>query len=158
MAGVTVKLTSGGTVKGMLFCIDPVTNAMVVKHEDNRFTLVNPLSISSVEGDTSTPMPNLVAMGVSISNMEKKEDLALAAAEKNLESINNDVSPLEQNLYDKLSSIFAKTRWEGNSIVILENIIIDPPYHQAVIQGGDNSQLSFVQKVLAGERKKLGMD
>ena len=159
MAGsVVVTLVTGEKVEGTLFCVDPVTKALVVEHEGPRYTLVNAAHISSVDGDLSVPSPNTSAMGVSTSNLEKREDVALRQAERKLTNINNNVTPTEQQLFDRMARVLGSTTWSGNVIVVLDNIIIEPPYAVAVINGGDNSQLAFVQKLLTGERKKLGLE
>lgn len=161
MAGaVVVTLVTGEKVEGTLFCVDPVTKALVVEHEGSRYTLVNAAHISSLDGDLSVPTPNTAAMGVSTSNLEKREDVALRQAERKLTNINNNVTPTEQQLFDRMARVLGSTTWSGgNVIVVLDNIIIEPPYAVAVINGGgDNSQLAFVQKLLTGERKKLGLE
>jgi len=159
MAGsVVVTLVTGEKVEGTLFCVDPVTKALVVEHEGPRYTLVNAAHISSVDGDLSAPSPNTAAMGASTSNLEKREDVALRQAERKLTNINNNVTPTEQQLFDRMARVLGSTTWSGNVIVVLDNIIIEPPYAVAVINGGDNSQLAFVQKLLTGERKKLGLE
>lgn len=154
---VSVKLVGGAQIEGKLLCVDPVSKALVIDRGEGNYTLVNGPHVSEIDGDFTIPAPNVAAMGVSVSNMEKREDAALMAAEKNLGSINKDVSPIHQNLFDKLSFQLPCT-WSGTQMVILENIIIDPPYDKAIIHGGTNNQLAYVQKVLAGERRKLGME
>lgn len=159
MAGqVTVTLNSGEQVAGFLFAVDPVTKALLVQHEDGRFTMVNAQHVSGVEGDSTVPSPDVAALGISLGGMEKREAAALAAAEKSLDSINLNVSPMQQNLFEKVASVFSATKWVGNQIVILDNVVVDPPYREAKIAGGGaNTQLAFVQKVLQGAREKLGM-
>jgi len=154
---VVVTLVGGSTIEGTLFCVDPVTKSVVVQHEDGRLTVVNHLHMSKVEGDLTPPTPDIASMGLSVSNMEKREELAMRTAEKNLDSINKNVSPMVQTLFERVAWTFSDTKWVGNQIVILSNIIVDQPYKEARVQdGGANTQLEFVQKILQGARDKLG--
>lgn len=158
MASITVRTHSGEVHQGVLFCVDPVTKAIVLEKEAGVYTLINPAQIAKIDEELVAPRPNIASMGLNVSTLEKKEEQALMAAEKNLDSINKDVSPQVQNLYDRMALIFP-TKWEGNTMVILDNVNIDPPnYDKAVLTtGSDSSQLEFVAKMLAGVRSKLSM-
>lgn len=155
---ITVRLHSGETHEGTLFCVDPVTKALVLEMAEGVYTMINPSQIAKIDEELTVPTPNIAAMGLNLSSLHKKEENALIMAEKNLDSINKNVTPIVQHLFDKLAHIFSNCRWEGNTMIILDNIVIDAPYDRAILAtGNDNSQIDFVKKVLTGERKKLSM-
>lgn len=59
--------------------------------------------------------------------MAKKEQLALESAKKNIRAINNNVSKEIQAVFDKLSMMY-QCEWKDNSIIIMEQFVINPPY------------------------------
>jgi hypothetical protein len=63
-----------------------------------------------------------------LQTIEQQESNALRQSEKALEALNASVKGEIQALYDRLSSLYSLCRWVGNSIEILEEYIIDPPY------------------------------
>lgn len=72
-------------------------------------------------------------------------------AQKHLASLNLNVSGKIQALYDKFSLMYP-CRWESNSIIVLEEYSIDPPYDQVKIlennEGKGKSIDMFVKKVI----------
>lgn len=71
-----------------------------------------------------------------LDDIKKLESQALEKAEKSLEAINLSVSGDIQSLYDRISLLFPICRWKGNSIEVLEEYLIEPPYTNVVIVPG----------------------
>lgn len=158
---ITVKilLKTKETLEGQCFCIDPVTDAVVLKIED-KYVLVNAASIEDIEGDLSkvkTPVPKDIGMQVvPLEKWGKKEHEAMVHAETEIESVNFDVTPEAQSLFDRLRNIFP-CKWRGQDMLIFENIRISPPYTAPKAIGGNDDGIDRIAKVLEGERRKLGL-
>ena len=85
----------------------------------------------------------------SIANIEKKELAALKAAEKAIAAINNSVDSDVQNLFDRLNIIYPCS-WEQNSIVILDEYVVEAPYNAVSVKPGkDGSGLERVKKIVS---------
>ena len=146
-------------MEGKLFCLDPDTGSLVVDQGEGRYVLLNPSKVSKVEGEGVgvMPLPDVAALGVGIGNMDKREQQAINAAEKQLDALNSNVSPLQQTLFDKIASIFP-TKWSGNTIVILDSITLDAPYSLCVCADNSNTTIQYVQQMVNRERARLGME
>lgn len=89
-----------------------------------------------------------VLLFCSIASIEKREQTALKAAEKAIAGINNKVDNEVQSLFDKLSMIYP-CAWQDNSIVVLDEYVIDPPYTTIVVKPGrDGSGLERLSKIV----------
>jgi hypothetical protein len=156
---VVVTTTQGAVIEGKLFCCDPDTGALVLDQGEGRYVLLNPSKVSKVEGEGAgvMPLPDVAALGVGIGNMEKREQQAINAAEKQIEALNSNVTPLQQTLFDKIASILP-TKWSGNTIVILDSITLDAPYNLCVCADNSNTNIQYVQQVVNRERARLGME
>lgn len=58
--------------------------------------------------------------------------MAIKQAEKNISSLNKNVNSDIQILYERMSFMYP-CRWEGNSIVVLDEYIIHPPYDKVEV-------------------------
>ena len=159
MEKVKVMLSTNETLEGSVFCVDPVTKALVLKIE-NRYVVVNADAIVDIEGELSklkAPIPKDIGMQViPINKWNKKEMEALAHAEGEIESVNFNVTPEAQSLFDRLRNIFP-CKWRGQDMLIFENIKISPPYDVPKSIGGNDDGIERIAKVLEGERRKLGL-
>lgn len=70
-----------------------------------------------------------------VEDLEAREQAALKQIEKNMENMNLNVSSDIQSIFDRFSSIYP-TKWKQNSIVILDEYIIDPPYETVTLAPG----------------------
>lgn len=62
-----------------------------------------------------------------------------------------------QDIFDALARTLP-CRWDGKTIVVMDEVHIAPPYNDCVgIQGGDPRAVERVSKVLAMEKSKLGL-
>mmetsp|Transcript_24479 Transcript_24479/g.40820 ORF Transcript_24479/g.40820 Transcript_24479/m.40820 type:complete len:157 (+) Transcript_24479:170-640(+) len=156
---MSIKLhsKSGKVYEGEIYAIDPVTKSVALK-TDGSYIVMNPSEIAQIKGDiTSLREPQLAELGISIHNIEKKEAAALKQAEKNIDSLNSNVSNDVQTLYDKISIIYPCS-WRNVSIVVLDEYVIEPPYEEVkVLEGCDGTGIDRVKKILEGERKKLNL-
>ncbi|KAJ1430394.1 hypothetical protein B484DRAFT_448940 [Ochromonadaceae sp. CCMP2298] len=154
---IKVTLKTGRTVEGELFAVDPVTKSVALK-SDGAYIVLNPSEISQIKGDLAAqPAPPLAALGLSLKNFEKKEADAQKQTETRIHSLNPDVSPEVQTLYDRLSILYP-CAWDGTRIVLLGEYAISAPYEKVTVLKGDGGVgLERLEKILEGERKKLNL-
>ncbi len=82
--------------------------------------------------------------------MESREQAALRQIEKSLENVNLEVSSDIQSIFDRFSSIYP-TKWaKNNSIEILEEYIIEPPYDTVkVLHGKEGKALARLASMVS---------
>jgi hypothetical protein len=86
---------------------------------------------------------------LSIQNVQQQEDAALRSAEKSLDSINLNVKPEIQALYDRICSIYS-SRWRNDSIEILDEYLIEPPYDTVkIISNKEGSGIDRIKKMVS---------
>ena len=62
-----------------------------------------------------------------------------------------------QDIFDALARTLP-CRWQDRNIVVMDEVVIAAPYKQcAGVDSGDPRAVERVQKVLANEKKKLGL-
>ncbi|RYG67776.1 hypothetical protein EON64_06715 [archaeon] len=60
------------------------------------------------------------------------------------------VAPEIQQLFDKISSIFTECRWHENTMVVLEEYVILPPYGDVlVLPGKEGGGLARIQMIVS---------
>lgn len=150
-----LKLAPGGdTVRGLVYCTDEISNSIVLKKSlvhttlSAEITVINAASVmerKSIDvntlGDSSEeeelrqlagvgsldelklPLPN-----VSKKALEEKERRAIRLAEESFSHINQRASPEGQLIFDKLLKACNEVVWKGESILVLKEIRVDPPY------------------------------
>jgi len=105
----TVKSVDGGT-----------TNGKTESEEGLASELVGEVSL---EGLKSFALPN-----VSRKALEEREKRAIKLAEESFSHINQRASPEGQKIFDKLLKACYEVEWKGESILVLKEIRVDPPY------------------------------
>lgn len=83
-------------------------------------------------------------------NLEKlqvRERNAVRAMEESIAKIGVGVSERAQTIFDALAKTLP-CRWEGEAIVIMEEVRISPPYKLENIVGSSTASLQHVRKVL----------
>jgi len=159
---LSITTSAGEVISGELHCLDPITRAIVVKDSSGAYTLINAGAITKIVGDLDkASVPNPRKLGISLqlddNKIRDREMKAMVAAEMELDSLNFEVDPQIQQLFDRLRNIFP-CRWRGLEIVLFDSLSIAPPYDVVKVRnGGNDDGMERVKKVLAGERKKLGL-
>ncbi len=81
--------------------------------------------------------------------MEKKEEAAWRLAESRLAALNTGVADDIQLLFDKLSFIFP-CKWKGTNIIVLDEYVIEAPYHVVkLLPGANESGMARVVKIVS---------
>lgn len=154
---------SNEKLTGLVYCTDDISNTIVLKKSVNYTTLSSDiwvLNANSVldkkviveeapaasvakdngNGNGSASAEETVELAMSLKNVsrdliEKKEKRAIMLAEDSFKHINQKASPEGQVVFDRLLKACNEVVWSGESILVLNQIVVDPPY------GKDNCQL-----------------
>eukprot|EP00127_Corallochytrium_limacisporum_P001033 Clim_evm32s34 gene=Clim_evmTU32s34 len=163
-ATVSIVLQSGATVKG---------EVQAVSKKQGALTLVSP----APSGNTARRAVNVIAVPfIKDITMEKaadpaskaplvmpdlnlvknRERLALEQARSVEQRVGKGVSTEGQKIFNALYKTLP-TRWAGDNIVVMDEIVVQAPYkpENAVSPRNDAAALSRVRKILEHERKRL---
>ncbi|KAL8695070.1 MAG: hypothetical protein Q9224_003453 [Gallowayella concinna] len=164
-------LTSQPTMEGTLFTACPLTNLVAIAVPTSP---ANPpthhiLPISSIQNFTlisappgpgsfaSPPNTTPALSSVPIAALRARADAAVARLKEAASRKNKTVGKEAQDLFDGLCRTLP-TRWDGNNIVVNENVIISPPYRGEDCKAGNGvpaQALNRVRKVVDNERKRF---
>jgi len=146
---------NGEVVKGLVYCTDEISNSIVIKKSleyttlASEYRIINASSVKTKkiiaaeapkskvdeEGkpilgndgsdvmEVFLPLPN-----VSKKNIEEREKRALYLAQEGMKHINQKATPEGQQVFDRLLKACNEVKWAGESIIVLGNIKVDPPY------------------------------
>ncbi len=100
---------------------------------------ISPVSVSSITKTKANALKSLT-----LANMTKGKDVSLEA----------------QDIFDAIFKTIQHTRWADKSIIVLDEVRIDPPYTVESCKAKDsNSQaLDLVKKIVDGARKKIDQE
>lgn len=153
---IKVTTVHGKVYEGELFAIDPVTKSLSIKNAAGTYTVINSHHVSQVTGSlTEGKAADFTKLGVhGVEDLENREQAALRQIEKNMENVNLSVSSDIQLIFDRFCTIYP-TKWKQNSIVILEEYIIEPPYETVkVLPGKEGTALSRLSSTLQNAKRK----
>uniref|UniRef100_A0A7R9U9J2 AD domain-containing protein n=1 Tax=Pinguiococcus pyrenoidosus TaxID=172671 RepID=A0A7R9U9J2_9STRA len=160
---VSVALGDSETIQGEVFSVDALSGTLILRrpaHENTNtshyVSLVNMARISSVEVLEEGSGELREVSAPSEKDLERKEVKAREAAEKAFRSINFSVSPAGQQMFDMLSKTLP-CEWDGESIVVMQQARVNPPYSQrSVVQmEGDQIAMERICRMVADFSKKL---
>lgn len=109
-----------------------------------------------VEQESEDNALNVPLSAVSRKSLEEREKRAIMLAEESFGHINEKASPQGQAVFDRLVKACNQVVWKGESILVLNQVRVDPPYGrnncQLVATTGnlDKGSLERVQKIVAG--------
>lgn len=81
-----------------------------------------PLTAEEFEG-LAVPLPTVTRRA-----LEDRERRALRLAEESLAHVNRSVGPVGQAVFDRLLKACNEVAWRGKSVLVLNQIRVDPPY------------------------------
>lgn len=138
------------TVCGLVYCTDPVSNSIVLKKSLNYTTLASEIRVVNAScvkskkviaaqapknrsGDDKNgggevqeiamPLPNVTKKSI-----DEREKRAVMLAKESFKHINQKATPEGQAVFDRLLKACNEVKWNGESIIVLNNIKVDPPY------------------------------
>ncbi|OZJ06725.1 hypothetical protein BZG36_00388 [Bifiguratus adelaidae] len=164
LVGMGVKATTaiGEEVSGTVFTYDTTTNCLSRAFPGSSKSTFKILKISHLKDFALTPVdPNTPSIvpeikHISLDRVRAREAAAVKEAQQRLARIGEGVTTEAQDIFDALSKTLP-CRWAKDSIVVLDEVIISPPYDVANCKANASSSASLarVKKVLEGEKKRL---
>ncbi|KAJ2848706.1 hypothetical protein IWW36_003130 [Coemansia brasiliensis] len=162
---IEVQLVDGSRAEGVLFAYDVYSGvaALLVPQSgdlpaETKHTvrLVKASNIRNVEvkGKGETKLPSVQEVKQEV--VEARKARALAQAKERAARIGVGVSSHAQAVFEALSKTLP-CRWDKKRIVVLDEIVIDPPYTVESCRelSSASFSLSRVKKVLQGELSRL---
>eukprot|EP00571_Detonula_confervacea_P015053 CAMPEP_0172309312 /NCGR_PEP_ID=MMETSP1058-20130122/9641_1 /TAXON_ID=83371 /ORGANISM="Detonula confervacea, Strain CCMP 353" /LENGTH=212 /DNA_ID=CAMNT_0013021909 /DNA_START=145 /DNA_END=783 /DNA_ORIENTATION=- len=158
---------TGTTIRGLIYTTDEISNSIVLKKSlvhttlSSEITVINAGSVMESKAldvskkdigeesarelagvsnldELKVPLPS-----VSRKALEEREKRAIRLAEESFSHINQKASPEGQKIFDKLLKACNEVVWKGESILVLKEIRVDPPYTadncSLIINNGANS-------------------
>lgn len=171
-------------VRGLVYCTDNISNTIVLKKSlkyttlSSEIRIINAasvikkkviLAVAPKEFDSSTsdnieknsteeaeelmlPLPN-----VSRKALDERERRAIKLAMENMAHVNQKASSEGQAVFDRLLKACNEVVWHGESILVLNQIRVDPPYSSndcKLLQTGglNEGSLERVKKIVEAGR------
>jgi len=153
---------------GTVYCTDETSQIVVLQKALTHTTLtfeVRMVQISSIKKEklVSSSAENSNNSDATLSKplqvvqkktLEDREKRALARAEESFRHINQNATPEGQTIFDRLLKACNEVVWEGESILVLQVIRVDPPYgpdNCKIISGGAGAggSLDRIKKIVA---------
>ena len=151
------KLQNADSVRGTIYCVDPVSETIVVVEESSNS--IHLLSLSSVRESTEIEKapndeePSKKEIEHSKKVLVEREKRALKLARESLKHLNPKATPRGQMIFDRLLKACNEVVWKDESIIVLQTIKVDPPYEQdncvLLKAGTGQGSLDRVQKIVA---------
>mmetsp|Transcript_12845 Transcript_12845/g.24113 ORF Transcript_12845/g.24113 Transcript_12845/m.24113 type:complete len:195 (+) Transcript_12845:474-1058(+) len=134
-------------VQGLVYCTDEISNSIVLKKSLNYTTLASEIRVinascvktkkiiaarapdSRTDGVTGEVQEVAIALpNVTKKSIEEREKRAIMLAQESLKHINQKASTEGQIVFERLLKACNEVKWNGESIIVLNNIRVDPPY------------------------------
>ncbi|BGP45055.1 hypothetical protein JCM10450v2_000872 [Rhodotorula kratochvilovae] len=120
-------------------------------------SLLSVTALSSVP-DAALPSPSMPLSFAHLPSTPTELSSAVARAQAARARVGQGVSADAQALFDALARTLP-VRWAGQSIVVLEEVVVEAPYGVANVKGakGSAERVERVKKMLEGIRTRLGL-
>mmetsp|Transcript_4553 Transcript_4553/g.9447 ORF Transcript_4553/g.9447 Transcript_4553/m.9447 type:complete len:194 (+) Transcript_4553:128-709(+) len=125
---------------GTIYCTDEVSNTIVLKKSLVHTTLTSEITvinaavvtdrriITAAAAEDEKEGEKTVLPNVSRRMVEERERRAIKLMEESFSHVNQQASPEGQKIFDKLLKACNEVSWRGESIIVLGEIRVDPPY------------------------------
>jgi len=131
---------------GLVYCTDDMSNTIVLRKSVNYTTLSSDIwvlnansvlekkiVVKEAPSESSKGNDEKVELAMPLQNVskdliEKREKRAIMLAEDSFKHINQKASAQGQTTFDKLLKACNEVVWRGESILVLNQIQVDPPY------------------------------
>mmetsp|Transcript_12836 Transcript_12836/g.30482 ORF Transcript_12836/g.30482 Transcript_12836/m.30482 type:complete len:178 (+) Transcript_12836:73-606(+) len=149
-------LQSGDKVSGEVYCTDPVAGLVVlVERGDIKMITAETIQESKLLHKATTESLKSGNMMHSKKVLDEREKRGIRLAQESLRHLNPKASPRGQAVFDRLLKACNEVVWKAESVIVLNQIQVDPPYAQEnckLLQPGSaqaGGSLERVQKIVA---------
>jgi len=152
-------LKNGQSVKGEVYCTDPVADLVILQDSQNDIRMISVSSIDAASREEAneemTIEHNKVEAVHAKKAMEEREKRAIRMAQESLKHLNPKADPKGQLVFDCLLKACNEVVWKNESILVLDSIKVDPPYTQEDCKllkpsaSGQQGSLDRVQKIVS---------
>jgi hypothetical protein len=161
---VSGTTATGDAFAGEVFTYDEGTKLAVLRAEGeiintHHVYVLNTAGCMNVRSNAPATKPTFDALPVvDKARSERREEVNVKAAQASAANIGVGVTQEAQDIFDALARTLPCS-WEGQVIKVMDEVTIAPPYAKcAGVPGGDARAVERVQKVLANEKAKLGLN
>jgi len=153
------KLKNGQFLKGEVYCTDPVSDLVVVQDSEKSIQMVSVSMIDTATRDETNEDTTIEQSTMEVVHakkaLEEREKRAIRMAQESLKHLNPKAEPKGQLVFDRLLKACNEVVWKNKSIIVLDEIKVDPPYTQddcKLLQpsaSGQQGSLDRVQKIVS---------
>ncbi|KAL0141886.1 anticodon-binding domain-containing protein [Mucor lusitanicus] len=175
---IKIKTASNEEVEGLVYTYDRTTNCLVIDYSSTSntnttaqqqagrnlsFRIIKISHIKEIvslgEGissNNSNKKDYLPVNQVQVDRLKSRESEALKGFQSQVSKIGVGVTKEGQDIFNALSKTLP-CRWSKDTIVVMDEILITPPYgvENCKANATSSALLARVKKVLEGERKRL---
>eukprot|EP01129_Flabellula_baltica_P013774 TRINITY_DN6469_c0_g1_i1.p1 TRINITY_DN6469_c0_g1~~TRINITY_DN6469_c0_g1_i1.p1 ORF type:complete len:168 (-),score=40.05 TRINITY_DN6469_c0_g1_i1:52-555(-) len=129
---ISIQLQNGDTKTGYLFSDLPqllVLQSMSTMN-DISFSMYPKGSIVSVCSGDSSDMPRQMVILPECDKVRarQREEEAVNRMKQQVNNIGQDIPANAQVLFNAIQNLYSNTVWEGQDIVVMNDVVIKPPY------------------------------
>ncbi|KAI8986349.1 anticodon-binding domain-containing protein [Pilobolus umbonatus] len=162
---IRIKTVSNQEVEGLIFALDRITNCIAIdctndttpSNKNCSFKLIKLSHIKEFMSIGAEVKEDYFPVGyVNIDRLKTREMEALKGHEHEIAKLGVGVSKEGQDIFNALNKTLP-CRWFKDTIVVMDEVLITPPYHLEDCKANavSSASLARVKKVLEGERKRL---
>ncbi|KAI9348368.1 anticodon-binding domain-containing protein [Pilaira anomala] len=159
---IKVKTASNEEVEGLIYTFDKITNCLVIDCSGSRkkgsFRIIKISHLKEIVsiGGSEVKKDQFKVGPVSVEQLKVREADALKGFGNEVSKLGVGVTKEGQDIFNALSKTLP-CRWSKDTIVVMDEVLITPPYSAENCRANSSSAASLarVKKVLEGERKRL---
>ena len=157
--GCSIKCVTclGNIVQGKVIAYDQQTKMLALRSPVTNkpgyydYSMVNVAWCSNLEvTEEPTESPEQLS-NLNVAKLERRKKINIDNKLKEINSLGKDVTPLAQHLYFTIYKTLNEVDWDGKNIVVMDSVVIEPPYDMSSCHGrnGDNVQaVEHVKKIV----------
>ncbi|GAA5983284.1 hypothetical protein JCM11641_002249 [Rhodosporidiobolus odoratus] len=118
---------------------------------------IKAVTVLSARPDSSLPSPSAPLPSVPSTTLSSRVEKAVTEDRKARARLGQGVSQDAQALFDGLGKTMP-VRWAGQSIVVMDEVMIDAPYGSENVKGGKGSadRVERIKRMIDGIRSRMG--
>lgn len=169
--GLKVKITTilDKSFQGKVYAFDQITNMLALELDDNSVRLFKSTFIKDINvlekqkkstSNNNNKSSSLFSQAkpsigpISINSLKKRERQQVEQRRKVYLAKGVNVSKEAQFVFDSLHKTLP-CRWNGKSIIVFDEVTVNPPYTPESCKGGNDKVLAMVRQHVLGALEKL---